>query len=180
MTRLRDRIFAGFGAVLFFVTACALTVFVIIDFNKGSNNSAANKTNTTTAAACSSDKTETPLPVPEVYKTTAAVESLQVTDLEAGTGKTAKDGDCLVMKYYGTLAADGTKFDENFTTTSGFAFTLGAGSVIQGWEKGLVGMKEGGTRRLVIPASMGYGATGAGSIPANADLVFVVKMLRIQ
>lgn len=179
MTRMRDRIFAGFGAVLFFVTACALTVFVIIDFNRGSSKTST-QTQPDTATTCSSDKTETPLPVPEVYKATAPVDSLQVTDLEEGTGAVAKNGDCLVMKYYGTLATDGTKFDENFTTTAGFAFTLGAGSVIQGWDQGLVGIKEGTTRRLVIPASLGYGASGAGSIPANADLVFVVKLLRIQ
>jgi len=84
------------------------------------------------------------------------------------------------MKYYGTLAADGTKFDENFTNATAFAFTLGQGQVIQGWDKGLVGMKAGGMRRLVIPAAQAYGDQAQGSIPANSDLVFVVKLLRIQ
>jgi FKBP-type peptidyl-prolyl cis-trans isomerase len=84
------------------------------------------------------------------------------------------------MKYYGTLAADGTLFDENYTKPSGFAFTLGSGQVIKGWDQGLVGMKVGGERRLVIPAALGYGEAGSPpKIPANADLVFVVKLLRI-
>jgi peptidylprolyl isomerase len=84
------------------------------------------------------------------------------------------------MKYYGTLATNGTKFDENFTDTTAFAFTLGQGQVIEGWDKGLVGMKAGGMRRLVIPAAEAYGSQAQGSIPANSDLVFVVKLLRIQ
>ena len=84
------------------------------------------------------------------------------------------------MKYYGTLAADGTLFDENFTKDTAFTFALGSGQVIQGWDKGLEGVKVGGTRRLVIPSNLAYGEAGQGAIPANADLVFVVKLLRIQ
>ena len=84
------------------------------------------------------------------------------------------------MKYYGTLASDGTLFDENYTKDTSFSFKLGAGQVIQGWDKGLLGMKVGGERRLVIPSELAYGESGQGAIPANADLVFVVKLLRIQ
>ncbi len=173
-TRLRDRIFAAFGAVLFLGSACAVTALYITSSN---NN---NTTNQTSQQTCADSQTEQQLPVPEVYKPTEPVTSLQSTDLTVGTGATAKSGDCLVMKYYGTLASDGTKFDENFTDTTAFAFTLGQGQVITGWDQGLVGMKVGGTRRLVIPAADGYGAQAQGSIPANSDLVFVVKLLRIQ
>jgi len=85
------------------------------------------------------------------------------------------------MKYYGTLASDGTMFDENYTKPEGFAFRLGSGQVIKGWDQGLGGMKVGGERRLVIPAALGYGEAGSPpKIPANADLVFVVKLERIQ
>lgn len=173
MVKMRDRIFAGFGAVLFFGSACALTVLVVM---QGSSNNAA----PASAAACVENNAETRLAVPETYKPTGPVTSLQTDDLIAGSGQAAKDGDCLVVKYFGTLAKDGTEFDENYTSTLGFAFTLGQGSVISGWDQGLVGMKVGGTRRLVIPAALGYGNQPAGSIPANSDLVFVVKLLRIQ
>jgi peptidylprolyl isomerase len=120
------------------------------------------------------------LSTPEVYKPSGKVDSLQTTDLQEGTGQAAKDGDCLVMKYYGTLASNGNKFDENYSKPEGFKFQLGQGVVIKGWDQGLVGMKVGGTRRLVIPASLGYGNQAAGSIPANSDLVFVVKLESIK
>lgn len=160
---------------MFLASACALTLFVIFQPSSDTTN------NTTTAQqACTDNKTEEKLPVPDIYKPDGAVADLQTTDLIPGTGQAAKDGDCVVVKYYGTLASNGTKFDEDFTDTSGFAFVLGQGSVITGWDKGLVGMKVGGTRRLVIPASQAYGSQAAGSIPANSDLVFVVKLERIQ
>lgn len=178
MTRKRDRIFAGFGAFLFLASACAFTIFVIFQSSSDSTNDTAK---TSDQQTCSDNKTETALPVPEVYKPEGAVTELQSTDLEAGSGAAAKDGDCLVVKYYGTLATSGTKFDEDFTDTTGFAFTLGQGQVITGWDKGMVGMKAGGTRRLVIPAAEAYGSQSpSASIPANSDLVFVVKLLRIQ
>jgi cbb3-type cytochrome oxidase subunit 3 len=72
------------------------------------------------------------------------------------------------------------KFDENFTKDSGLKLKIGTGEVIKGWDQGIVGMKVGGTRRLVIPASLGYGAQAAGPIPANSDLVFVVKLESIK
>jgi len=184
MAKLPQRIFALTFAVLFFATASAFAIFVIIDavqsHKNASSDSAAQDANNATAANCQDNKKETALPKPEVYKVSAAVQSLQVTDLQAGTGAEAKAGDCLVMKYYGSLATTGKMFDENYTTTDGFAFTLGQGQVIEGWDKGLVGMKAGGVRRLVIPAAQAYGSTARGAIPANSTLVFTVKLLRIQ
>jgi len=177
MARMRERVFAGFGAFLFLASACALTIFVI--FQSGSGDSA-NQTNNSQQQACADNQGEQALPAPDVYKPTEPVTSLQSTDLQAGSGPAAKAGDCLVVKYYGTLASNGTKFDEDFTDTTGFAFTLGQGQVIPGWDTGMVGMKVGGTRRLVIPAAQAYGDQAQGSIPANSDLVFVVKLLRIQ
>ena len=176
-TRKRDRIFAALGALLFFGSACAVTAYYIATSNS-SNNTTANQTSQQT---CTDTQTEPKLDVPEVFKPAGAVTDLQITDLQPGSGATAKDGDCLVMKYYGTLASTGAKFDENFTSTSGFAFKLGQGQVITGWDKGLVGMKVGGIRRLVIPAAQAYGSQSpSADIPANSDLVFVVKLLRIQ
>jgi peptidylprolyl isomerase len=173
---MRDRIFAGLGAVLFLGSACAVTAFYIIT-SRSSNAS----TTPTAQHTCADNQTEVALPVPDVYKPDGAVTQLQTTDLSTGSGAAAKNGDCLVVKYYGTLASNGTKFDENFTDTTAFAFTLGQGQVITGWDKGLVGMKAGGERRLVIPAADAYGSQSpSAAIPANSDLVFVVKLLRIQ
>lgn len=174
-TRLRDRIFAGFGALLFLGSACAVTAFYIASSKTSTTTPATN-----TAQTCTDTQTETALAVPEIYKPAGAVTTLESTDLTQGTGAAAKAGDCLVVKYYGTLATTGVKFDEDFTDTTAFAFKLGAGSVITGWDTGLVGLKAGGVRRLAIPAAQAYGSNAQGSIPANSDLVFVVKLLRIQ
>ena len=175
-TRLRDRIFAGLGAVLFLGSACAVTAYYITTSRSSDTTSTQ-----TSQQACVDNQTEAKLDVPEIYKPEGTVTDLQITDLQKGTGPAAKNGDCLVVKYYGTLASNGTKFDEDFTDTTGFAFTLGQGQVITGWDKGMVGMQAGGTRRLVIPAAQAYGSQSpTAAIPANSDLVFVVKLLRIQ
>ncbi len=178
MTRVHERFFAGFGAFLFLASACTLTIYVIMQSSSSSNtaNSTAQQ-----PPACSDSQTEPTLAAPSAYVPTGPINSLQVTDLTNGTGPAAKDGDCLVVKYYGTLATNGKVFDQNFNQPTAFAFTLGKGQVIQGWDKGLVGMKVGGTRRLVIPAAQAYGSQSPSSaIPANSNLVFVVKLLRIQ
>ncbi len=185
MAKLPQRIFAMTFAILFFATASAFAAFVIYDavqsHKKANADNASQNANTATAANCQDNKTEPALAAPEVYKTTATVSALQVTDLQAGTGAAAKAGDCLIMKYYGSLATNGKVSDQNYTTTAGFAFTLGQGQVIEGWDKGLVGMKAGGVRRLVIPSAQAYGSAAQGdTIPANSNLVFTVKLLRIQ
>jgi hypothetical protein len=135
-----------------------------------------------TANACTggSEPNVETLPTPDIYKPNGKVDKLDSTDLQEGSGQAAKNGDCLVMKYYGTLASNGTKFDENYDKNEGFKFQLGGGQVIKGWDQGLVGMKVGGTRRLAIPADMAYGSQAAGTIPANSDLVFVVKLESIK
>lgn len=177
-TRTRDRIIAGVGALFFLISASALTISVIFNMFKGDSKP---QTPETSQVACEANKTEAVLAAPEVYKAEADVTEFKSEDLKEGTGAVAKPGDCLVMKYYGTLAQDGTMFDENYTKPGAFAFTLGKGEVIKGWDQGLVGIKEGGTRRLIIPSELGYGAQSSGDvIPANADLVFTVELLRIK
>lgn len=137
--------------------------------------------NTAQQADASKCQFDTPaaqtISLPQAYKPSGDVTKLDVTDLEAGTGAAIKPGDCITVKYYGTLASDGKVFDENFDKSQALKYQFGAGLVIQGWEQGLDGMKVGGTRRLVIPSNLAYGDQAAGSIPANADLVFVVKLL---
>ena len=103
---------------------------------------------------------------------------LIVQDETVGTGAAAKAGDTLTVDYVGTLA-DGSKFDSSIDRGTPFSFQLGAGSVIQGWDQGLVGMKVGGKRKLVIPPSLGYGANAIGPIPANSTLTFEVTLHKI-
>ncbi|MDD3647325.1 MAG: FKBP-type peptidyl-prolyl cis-trans isomerase [Candidatus Dojkabacteria bacterium] len=99
-------------------------------------------------------------------------------DLEIGNGEEVKNGDTVRVHYTGTLI-DGTKFDSSVDRNEPFEFTVGAGGVIEGWEKGLIGMKVEGKRKLEIPSSMGYGAAGSGTIPANAGLIFEIELLEI-
>lgn len=184
MVKTSQRIFAGFMAVLFGVTAIAFSAFVIYDISQSRKTQQQEKEvaqGQGQQAQCSDSAQRPPLDAPEAFKPEGAVSELQVTDLEPGDGPGSKAGDCLVVKYYGTLASNGTLFDENFTKSTAFALALGQGLVIQGWEEGLVGMKSNGLRRLVIPAAKAYGASSPSEkIPANSDLVFVVKLLEIK
>lgn len=116
---------------------------------------------------------------PQAFKPEGDVTELQSTDLVAGSGAAVAAGDCLQVKYHGTLATSGEKFDGNFNSINALKFAVGQGQVIPGWDQGLIGMKEGGTRRLVIPSDLAYGSNGSGSIPADSDLVFVVKLIKI-
>jgi FKBP-type peptidyl-prolyl cis-trans isomerase len=105
---------------------------------------------------------------------------LKIEDLVVGTGATAKAGDQVSVHYTGWLT-DGTKFDSSLDRGEPFAFTLGQGQVIEGWDKGVEGMKVGGKRKLTIPPAMAYGDQGAGdAIPPNAVLVFEVELLAVQ
>ena len=106
------------------------------------------------------------------------VTELVTEDLIVGTGEAAQAGDSLSV-YYTLYFLDGTEVQSNVGSTS-FQFTLGAGKVIKGWDQGLVGMKEGGTRKLTIPSDLAYGAAGQGTtIPPNTPLVFEVQLVAI-
>ena len=123
----------------------------------------------------------------------ADATQLQVTDEVVGTGATAETGDTIVVVYTGMLT-NGTVFDSSVgkqpitipgTTcptgiTTGICMKLGAGQVIKGWDQGLVGMQEGGKRKLVIPPSLGYGPNDYGPIPGNSTLIFEVELVKVQ
>lgn len=118
----------------------------------------------------------------------ASEPAVLVTDVVAGIGDEALPGMNLIVHYTGWLhdpaAKDqrGRKFDSSRDRGQPLSFLLGAGRVIRGWEQGLPGMKVGGTRRLVIPPSLAYGARGAGNgvIPPHATLVFEVELLAVE
>jgi hypothetical protein len=108
---------------------------------------------------------------------------LKYIDLKEGTGPAAKSGDTLTVNYSGWLA-NGTEFDSSvdpkFQHVQTFPVTIGQGQVIAGWDQGLIGIKAGGSRRLIIPPGLGYGASGSPpTIPANAVLIFDVTVVKI-
>ena len=106
---------------------------------------------------------------------------LVTEDIVEGKGKAAKKGDQVEMQYVGVLYEDGTEFDASWNSGEPFPFELGAGNVIEGWDKGIVGMKEGGRRKLIIPPDLAYGPDGQPpTIPPDATLVFVVDLVSIK
>lgn len=107
------------------------------------------------------------------------MEQLVIDDIKIGTGAEVKTGDNVTVNYIGTLQ-DGTEFDNSYKRGQAFPFTVGAGRVIKGWDQGLVGMKVGGQRILVIPPDLAYGEKGVGPIPKNATLVFVIDLVAIK
>lgn len=106
---------------------------------------------------------------------------VESTDLTEGTGTEAVAGKKVTVNYVGTLKSDGSEFDSSYGRNQPFSFTLGGGQVIQGWDQGVVGMKVGGKRKLVIPADLAYGAQSpSDKIPANSDLVFEIELLNVE
>ncbi len=104
---------------------------------------------------------------------------LQYEDLAPGQGTEAKAGDKVQVHYTGWLA-DGKKFDSSHDRQQPFAFVLGKGMVIKGWDEGVAGMQPGGKRKLVIPGELAYGTRGFPPIiPANAVLTFDVELLKV-
>ena len=127
----------------------------------------------------------TPKPPPAIAKkpvvnvpTGPAPAKLLTKDLVVGTGATAKAGDTVTVNYVGVLYKTGKEFDSSWKTGQPTSFPLTPGGLIQGWVQGIPGMKVGGRRELIVPASLAYGTRGSPpSIPPNAPLVFVVDLL---
>jgi len=138
--------------------------------------------NALVASGSSAPKTPTSGPLshePSVGPGKPPAPSETVTkDRIVGTGAEAKNGSQVYVNYVGVLFKNGKEFDSSWKRNEPFSFTIGGGQVIKGWEKGVVGMKVGGRRELIIPAKEAYGSAGSGSaIPPNEPLIFVVDLL---
>jgi FKBP-type peptidyl-prolyl cis-trans isomerase len=169
MARKRDRAFALFGAILFLLTSVGLSVGVIWQMSQDSNSNNNNTTTKQEGNMLAGTKLQGFTPI-------AAVSELKTEDLTPGTGKEVKASDTVTVDYTGAVAATGVIFQSSKDSGQPVSFPLDG--VIAGWTEGMPGMKEGGTRRLLIPAEKAYGANppqGSG-IPANAALVFDVTL----
>ncbi len=119
---------------------------------------------------------------PEIPRPTGSPpRRLQVEDIVRGKGPAAKPGDTITAHYAGVTFSTGEEFDASWNSGEPFTFPLGGGKVIEGWDRGFVGMKEGGRRILTIPPELAYGAQGfPPAIGPNETLVFVVDLLEIR
>ncbi|MEO8064693.1 MAG: FKBP-type peptidyl-prolyl cis-trans isomerase [Pseudomonadota bacterium] len=154
-----------------------------------SRDKPADESQPSAAAAPAGDAAPSSEPVADATSATGTENMpLQKIELAPGAGAEIKSGQTALVHYTGWLydaAATenkGKKFDSSVDRNEPFEFPVGAGMVIKGWDEGVVGMKPGGKRRLVIPPEMGYGARGAGGglIPGGATLVFDVELVEIR
>lgn len=180
MARKRERAFAGFFAILFLITASATTIAVIVTLvqqhDQNTNTAAASNTTTSKGSKTVNSNQQQGEQLAN-FTPTPSIPQLQTDDLVVGTGATVKPGDSITANYVGAVAATGTIFQ-----SSSQPVTFSLSEVIPGWTAGIPGMKVGGTRRLLIPAKLAYGAnppSGSG-IPANAPLVFDVTLTKIN
>ena len=114
-----------------------------------------------------------------VARTVTTASGLKYVDVKVGSGVSPVKGKQVKVHYTGTLE-NGKKFDSSVDRNEPFTFVIGVGQVISGWDEGVMSMKVGGKRKLIIPSKLGYGAAGAGgTIPPNATLLFDVELLDV-
>jgi peptidylprolyl isomerase len=107
-------------------------------------------------------------------------ETLEIKELKLGEGRVAKRGNDVKVHYTGYLVSNNSKFDSSVDRKTPFEFKLGRGEVIPGWDRGIVGMRVGGKRKLIIPPILAYGEKGTGTIPPNSALIFDVELLSVE
>jgi FKBP-type peptidyl-prolyl cis-trans isomerase FkpA len=178
--RNRQRLILG---VVIAVAVLAIAILIFRDYSNrlaASATPTAESTSSTTPGASSGSY---PIGTLDTTKPTSSANAVTTSsgliyeDLQVGDGATAAVGNTATVNYIGWLD-DGTSFDSNLN--SAFSFTLGSGQVIPGWDEGVQGMKVNGTRLLVIPPALGYGANANGPIPANSTLTFEVQLVAIK
>jgi len=150
--------------------------------DRGSDTAAQEKTSTETSPAEAEEALKDTSTKPVIPKPTGSPpRRLVKEDIVKGRGPGAKSGDTVLVHYVGMNFSNGQEFDASWDTGRPFPVQIGVTSVIKGWTKGLVGIKEGGRRKLTIPPELGYGAQGyPPSIPPNETLVFVVDAISVK
>ncbi len=176
-TKNTTRIIIWIIAITMAVGFIGSSFLMILENNAAKNTDLETTTNTNTTLTGEVD--------PTAFKVEAPVTELAITDIQVGSGTTAKVGDMITVHYKGTLAQSGIKFDSSFDRGEPITLALQTASptqsgVIAGWVQGIEGMREGGKRRLVIPASLAYGEQASEKIPANSALVFEVNLIRVS
>ena len=160
MTRITLRLAVVAASISFSVALCRA-------------DAPASTPNTTAAVPAATQTSQEP-------QTMETPSGLKYIDVVVGTGASPKAGQQVTVHYTGTLD-DGTKFDSSVDRKQPFSFIIGVGQVIKGWDEGVMTMKVGGKRTLIIPSKLGYGASGAGNvIPPNATLHFDVELLDVK
>jgi len=129
--------------------------------------------------SCSSSKDATKKDSSTDNEFITTPSGLKYKDIVIGNGPSPKEGQTCLVHYHGTLE-NGTVFDSSVDRGTPFEFKIGIGQVIKGWDEGVMTMKVGGKRKLIIPANLAYGNRNVGSIPANSTLIFEVELLNIK
>ncbi len=167
------------------VAAMALALYIMrLDGSlDGANILARNAENTNQAASViySENGVEGAAAAIETSMTASGrVDKLVVTDVVMGEGEeSVEKGDTVVVNYIGTLQ-NGQEFDNSYKKGTSFTFKVGDSKVIEGWNEGMIGMKEGGSRVIIIPSDLAYGKKGYGPIPGNATVVYAIELLEIK
>lgn len=176
MARKRDRAFALIAAITFLLSTVAFTGLVVWTMLQE------NKTNDQETTAVDTDNQDTQTlkgTQLQNFEPVAEVTELEKIDLVEGNGEVVKEGATVTVNYTGAVAATGKIFESSLD--AGQTVSFGLDQVIAGWTQGIPGMKVGGTRRLVIPAELAYGAQSPSpDIPPNSALVFDVELIAVQ
>jgi FKBP-type peptidyl-prolyl cis-trans isomerase len=176
MAKPHERVFALVAAALFLGTSVAFSLAVIWQIRKDSSTKKNDQAQTETPKTQEGKLAGTKL---QGYTPVASVDKLQTIDLKEGTGEVVKANSTVTAHYTGAIAKDGIIFESSKDSGQPAQFPLN--QVIKGWQEGVPGMKVGGTRRLIIPASLAYGEQGSPpKIGPNEPLVFDIEMIQVQ
>lgn len=174
-----QRVAAFLLAFMFLLTTVGAAAYVVIELNRGDGGLVEETTTQTTNNTEEQVQQDQPAPTTlDNFTGPVEVPELRFDDIVEGDGDVVKEGATVTIHYTGALASDGSVFDSSI---GGEPATFPLDNLIQGWQEGIPGMKVGGTRRLFIPASLGYGEAGSGSaIPPNSDLVFDIELFATE